>query len=320
MRGVNLAGAEFGEHEINGQSAGQHGSSYIYPIPEFVEGYDTPAELSEAGFNTFRLPFRWERLQPQLGEPLDQAELRRLRKSVDYLNSRGAYVILNPHNYARYRGRVVGDGVKLEAFADFWGRLAAQFERHDGVVFGLMNEPHNMPTEQWVDAANVAIRAIRSAGASNLILVPGNHWSGAHAWYSFSYGISNATALLTIQDPLDFLAFEAHQYINHDASGSTPDCVGPQAAVSRLEPFTTWLRANGKKGLLGEFGGGPSAACRSSVDAMLRHMERNGDVYIGWTAWSAGPWWPQDYFLSLEPNSAGRPQLDVLMRYLPNTS
>lgn len=315
LRGVNLAGAEFGE-----RSGGRHGKDYIYPIPAYVEGYETPANLAADGFNVFRLPFLWERLQPELGEPLDRAELGRLSKAVEYLNGLGAYVVVDPHNYARYGGKVIGDGIEADKFADFWRRLAGEFKDETGVVFGLMNEPNKMPTEDWVEAANVAIEAIREAGAPNLILVPGNHWSGAHAWNSDGYGTPNAEALLAIQDPFGFIAFEAHQYVNPDSSGSTPDCVDPASAARRLLPFTNWLRANDKTGFLGEFGAGPNPNCLAAVDAMLEHIETNADVYIGWTAWAAGPWWPTNYHLSLEPDSVGRPQLDLLSTYLSGSA
>lgn len=310
LRGVNLAGAEFAP-----KSTGRHGKDYIYPVPRYAPGYQTPTHLAEEGFNTFRLPFLWERLQPQLTEPLDRFELGRLKTAVQYLNGLGAYVVVDPHNYARYRGEVIGVGVTAEALGDLWRRLAAEFANENGVIFGLMNEPHTMPTEDWVEAANVAITEIRSTGAANLILVPGNHWTGAHAWAADWYGTANAEALLTIRDPLGFLAFEAHQYINPDSSGSTPDCIAPAAAVKRLVPFTRWLKEHGKIGFLGEFGGGPNENCLAAVDAMLQHVQSNADVYVGWTAWAAGPWWPKTYHLSLEPDSVGRAQLELLSGY-----
>jgi endoglucanase len=59
--GVNLAGAEFGE----GSLPGTYGVNYIYPNNNEV-GY-----FLDRGLNTFRLPFRWERLQPTLSTSLN---------------------------------------------------------------------------------------------------------------------------------------------------------------------------------------------------------------------------------------------------------
>ena len=63
---------------------------------------------------------------------------------------------------------------------------------------------------------NGAIAAIRKAGASNLILVPGNGWTGASSWTQNWYGTTNATAMLNIKDPGNNFAFEAHQYLDAD--------------------------------------------------------------------------------------------------------
>ena len=63
-RGVNLAGAEFNERRIPGTIH----KDYTYPRPGDVDYF------AGKGMNVFRLPFRWERLQPAL-----QGESRRRR-------------------------------------------------------------------------------------------------------------------------------------------------------------------------------------------------------------------------------------------------
>jgi endoglucanase len=55
--GVNLAGAEFGVGNGSVNLPGTYGTHYTYP---------TAAEANYfigKGMNTFRVPFRWERLQ-----------------------------------------------------------------------------------------------------------------------------------------------------------------------------------------------------------------------------------------------------------------
>lgn len=316
-RGVNLAGADF---SLDANGAGSQpcvfGTSYTYPDPAY--GYQTAGDFIGKGMTTFRLPFRWECLQPRLRQPFDAAELTRLRTTVRGLTQKGAKVLLDPHNYARYYTDVIGSGrVSNSDFADFWARLAGEFKNDPNVLFGLINEPHDLPsTEQWVSAANAAIAAIRGVGANNLVLVPGNSWTGAGTWEASFYGTPNATALLAITDPKNNYAFEVHQYLDADASGTSPTCVSATIGSQSMQGFTRWLRAHGKKGFLGEFGGGANATCLSALDDILTHLEKNADVYLGWTYWAAGPWWG-NYFTSLEP-SGGKDamQMGALLPHL----
>src|SRR5687767_15871968 len=87
--GVNLAGAEFGATPTPG-NLGTYGSAYIYPNAAEVDYY------IGKGMDTFRLPFRWERLQPTLNGSFSSAEFSRLNSFVSYATSKGAHVIIEP--------------------------------------------------------------------------------------------------------------------------------------------------------------------------------------------------------------------------------
>lgn len=71
-RGVNLAGAEFGV-----ANPGEYNIDYIYP--EDAEQPPNYRYFIAAGMNTFRIPFRWERIQHAPGWKLDTTELGRLK-------------------------------------------------------------------------------------------------------------------------------------------------------------------------------------------------------------------------------------------------
>jgi endoglucanase len=313
LRGVSLAGAEFGEHTLPGTFM----KEYVYPSPDYVPGYSSPQRFAKQGMNHFRLPFRWERLQPKLSEPFDDAELERLTTTVGFLQGLDARVVLDPHNYGRYRDHVIGsDELPIGHFVDFWQRLAEIYKSDARVIFGLMNEPHDMPSEQWRDAANAAIAGIRAVGAKNLILVPGNGWSGAHSWNQDWYGSSNAQLMLTIEDPADHIAFEVHQYLDSDSSGRSDTCVSEQIGVERLKVFTAWAIEHERRGYLGEFNGGNNDTCRSGVQRMLEHVESTPEVYVGWAYWAAGPWWGE-HPRALEPKQGqAAPQMAWLLRWL----
>lgn len=301
--GVNLAGAEFGT------KPGVHGTNYVYPHSAEVDYF------VDKGANVFRIPFSWERIQPTLGGPLQSQELLRLAAITNAATARGATVILDPHNYGRFNGNTIGSsgGPTDAQFADLWSRLATTFKNDSKVAFGLMNEPHGMPsTEGWVASANAAIAGIRSAGADNLILVPGVRYSGAHSWHASQPGQSaNAVAMLDIVDPADNYAFEVHQYLDSDSSGTHEAVVSATVGAQRLAGFTNWLKTNGKRGFLGEFavpnstiGDDAAQIGDEAIAAMLDHMDANSDVWLGWTWWAAGPWWG-NYMFTIEPTGLG---------------
>lgn len=306
--GVSLAGADFGEDAL----PGVYGVNYIYPNAGEVDYF------AGKGMTIFRLPFRWERLQQSQFAAFDADEQQRMDSVVNYATGQGVYVLLDPHNYARYYGNLIGEStVPVTAFTDFWSRLADHYRQNDHVIFGLMNEPNTMSTELWVSDANAAIQAIRATGATNLILVPGNAWSGAHSWGQNWYGTSNAVAMLNISDPGNNYAFEVHQYLDNDSSGTSDTCVSNTIGSERMAVFTTWLRQNNKRGFLGEFAGGVSTTCLEALDDVLTYLDQNSDVYLGWTYWAAGPWWG-DSPMAIEPiNGIDRPQMAPLSSHLP---
>lgn len=305
-RGVNLAGAEFGS-----AIPGSFGVDYTFATASEVDYFVSK------GMNTFRVGFKWERLQRSAYGAFDAAYLGRLDAIVSHATSKKAHVILNPHNFARYYGSTVGSSaVPKGVFADLWRRLAAKYASNPLVMFNLVNEPHTMPTEQWVSAANAAIAAIRGVGATNKIIVPGNAWTGAHSWTSSWYGTSNAVAMLAIDDPADNILFEVHQYLDAEASGGSDQCVGTKAGRERLAPFVKWLRDTGRRGFVGELAGGDNPTCRAAVSDMLAFMMESADVLDGWLWWAAGPWWG-GYAFALDPiGGKDRPQMALLEPFL----
>lgn len=308
-RGISLSSAEFGEKNL----PGVHGKDYVYPSVASTGYYQA------RGMNLMRLSFRWERLQPRLGQDFDPAELTRLREFVEGSTARGLQVLLNPHNYARWHGHLVGSSeLPHSALADFWRRLALQFKDNPRVLFGLMNEPHGLPTETWADAAQAAIDAIRATGARQVVTLPGNGWTGAWSWHIGTwYGTPNAQVMQRVRDPADRLLIEVHQYFDEDGSGTRPRCVSPTIGVERLQQFTAWLRQHGRRALLAEIGVGHDPVCAQALRGALDHLHAHADVWAGWLWWAGGPWWG-DYFLSLEPAADGRdkPQMALLAPYL----
>ncbi|KAK5662427.1 hypothetical protein OQA88_8338 [Cercophora sp. LCS_1] len=292
--GTNQAGAEFGNKEFPG-TLGKH---YTWP------------DLIGKGFNTFRIAFMMERLVPnKLNGPLDPAYSKSLQDIVQYVTSKGAYAVLDPHNFGRYYEKVITD---VEGFGAWWSTVAKLFATNEKVIWDTNNEYHDVPSDLVLRLNQAAIDAIRKAGAtSQYIWVEGNAWTGAWTWTT----TSGNTNLINLKDPSDKIIYEMHQYLDTDGSGTNANCVSSTIGVERIREATNWLKQNKKKGVIGEVAGGANAQCITALQGMLKYMQDNSDVWTGWVWWAGGPWWA-DYMFSIEPPS-GTAYTKVLPSLLP---
>lgn len=298
--GLNVAGAEFGK------VPGRYTFDYFYPSPAELENY------RRLGFNFIRLPFRWERIQPEPNGKLSGPELERLKMVVGNCKSLGLSIALDLHNYARRKSAADGwktdhllgsPALPADTLQDVWARLAPAFSQYDNVSLGLMNEPYGLAAEQWLDIANRSIAAIRARGAENLIFVPGIAYTGAHSWMT-----SGNTVMSGVVDPGRNFAIEVHQYLDADSSGTTGNTVSPTIGSQRIEKFEYWARKNGLKAFLGEFAAADTEDGLAAMTDMCRRVADNPDVWLGWAAWAAGSKWPKTYHFRLEPDSGNAPQ------------
>jgi aryl-phospho-beta-D-glucosidase BglC (GH1 family) len=309
-RGLSISGAEWGS---------RNGPFGWGPFPT-----QTEADYYKGkGMNILRMDFAWERLQPTLSQALDATELASLKAAVKAGTGNGQTVLLNPHNFARYDGHVIGDPndttVSNSAFADFWARLAVAFMDEPLVQFGLMNEPHDMPTAQWASAAQAAVTAIRATGAGHWITLPGNGYTSAWNWFDNQ----NDQSMPSVNDPLGRMVYEVHQYLDDNGSGAGTECSSTTAGVDRLKAFTAWLKAQKAKAFLAEFAGPNTVTCKAAVQGLLTHLNQNTDVWIGWAWWAGGPWQAggDGYQNSIEPDNlvapvTDKPQMGWLLPYL----
>ncbi len=312
MLGVNLSGGEYGK-----VIGARYGYDYFFPNHTEIDYY------AAKGMDVIRLPFQWERVQPTLNGALDTAEVARIKEVVTYANSKGIAVVLDPHDYG-YRNigetayKIGSAEVSNASFANFWGKMAAAF-KGSNVLYTIMNEPHSQTAAEWNLSNNAAIKAIRDAGATEKILVPGTGWTGAHSWVS---GSNDTEIGIKTVDPLNNYAFDVHQYLDADSSGTSATAVSATIGSERLKAITDWARANDKKLFLGEFGAANNATALAALDDMTNFMDDNADVWIGATYWAGGPGWG-DYMFSIEPtnlktagvNATDRAQMDILEKY-----
>jgi len=316
VMGLNEASGEFGEGTPN--------VNFAYP------GSDRLEWAASLGFGIVRVPFVYRNIQASPRAALDESRMSAIDRIVNTCTATHLICLLDLHNYGLYyrSDTLYGDaspGTRESpnsAFAELWVKIASRYKNNPSVWFGLMSEPHSQTALEWVKTANVAASAIRATGARNKIVFQGSYWDGAWKWQT----TDNHTQMLKAYDPGDNYAFEAHQYLDVDGSGTHPSCV-PGSGAARLRPFTTWLQTYGLHGIVGEVGWGPNADCATEAAALLDSWaaattSTAAGGYIALTYWAAGPWWQDQYMFLAEPRpfptGSAPPQLATLRRYLPH--
>jgi endoglucanase len=328
-RGVNVAGAEFGQTSV----PGTYGRDYTF------NSESTFRYFGEKKLGLIRLPVMWERLQPSLGGPLDPDYLSKLKQDIAWAGAHGGDAIIDIHNFGRYGfnengvlktyviDNVYGGAVKVSSadFADLWRRVSTEFKFEGSVyAYGLMNEPHDMGTADWRAISQAALDAIRANQDDKLVLVPGNSWSSSNRW------VAN-NPLPWIHDPANNFAYEAHQYFDSDESGtyargSYASSYDAQLAMNpgladagriRVQHFIDWGQQYGVRGIVDEYGiPDDDARWNTVLDNFFTALDAAG---MDGACWAAGEWWGS-YALSVQPGAnftQDRPQMPTLLAHAP---
>lgn len=260
---------------------------------------------------------------------LDKINFGNFDKLVQACLDTGAYCMLDLHNFARYDGGIVGQGGPTDdVFAGLWKQLATYYAKNDKIIFGLMNEPHDLDIKLWAKSCQAAVTAIRKAGAtSQIILLPGTNFASAETFVS----TGSAEALAAITNPdgsTDNLLLDLHKYLDINNSGTHAECTTNN--VAGFKTIAEWLRKNKRLGMVSESGASMDQSVRISglkpkdtttvliltwTKCMTKFCEqnefisKNDDVLVGFVGWGAGGF-DSTYVLTLTPTKSGNSWTD----------
>lgn len=307
--GMALGGGEMNENQLPG-ILNEH---YTYPTEEEV------AYFHQKGFKVITIPFRWERIQKNLGSDLDITEIGEIKKVVSWASKRDMKVILSMNNAGRYRkygiDYIVGTySVSRNDFADVWNKLANSFSGYPNIYgYNLMSEPHDMQAFDWFTTAQLAINAIREADRRSPIIISGNNYAAPESWVEFSDQLKN------LKDPQDKIIYNAHCFFDLDFTGKyifsfDQNKVNDSSGINRVMPFVQWLQQYNKKGIIGQFGV-PDTDARW-MPVMAKFLQYLKDNKVNAQYWASGK------RLSGNPVSVyplaqiERPQMSTLQQFL----
>jgi aryl-phospho-beta-D-glucosidase BglC (GH1 family) len=279
-RGINIAGAEYGPSAAPG-NVGRENFEYTW------NNEATYKYFTGKGLDLFRVPIRWERMQPELNGPLDPQYLAGLKRNIAWAKQYGAQIIIDIHNYGayyrvwfdtpnpQYPTRPVPTTAHLN---DLWVKLSNEFKNEPAVyAYDLMNEPAAPLPENgggtagttstawknnWKRISQSCLLAIRKNGDAKLIMIEGDAYAAASNWI----GHNDADAGGWISDPADNYMYSAHCYFDQSASGTYTNtfdaeitAAGTAQAVTdrallRILDFINWCEKHGYRGYIGEYG------------------------------------------------------------------
>jgi hypothetical protein len=219
------------------KGTGVNGWGWVWPR-ETTQDADLIANVWK--FNTIRVSCYIKR-EPQFQTNLD------LNKIVDeFATKRKVVTILETHDWTG----TYPDDADLEFLKNWWVDKANRYKDNTYVWFNIMNEPGNdVLNERWRVAHEEVIKAIRSTGATNIIICDGSTW-GQETGRSGANFVSDAdSAILSYgqqvleADPLRNTAFSVHMYGNWN--------------LATTDKFTDYITKVHNKGLsisIGEYG------------------------------------------------------------------
>lgn len=317
-RGVSLSGGE-----LTKENAAQG---------KFMPFDNDAALFLYKGMNTFRISITWEYFADRKGVVFVRSKyVRELDAVISGLIAKKANVIIDLHNYGRYNADdlsknknnrdYLGDdvirpctrvrpiwcaGVATSSFSELWYAIASRYNA-SGMIYGILNEPHDIFYENLNELYILAYGAIRRAenATRHLILIAGNQRTALSEWFvPNAFGRSNAdnTELLDIlrtrYDP--FFAIDVHQYFDNDFSGNyqigecLPLDIFEQQFDTYWPQFKEWATTNKCAVFIGEFGIPDTPRCRATMNHFLdsvtnfSYLQERDSGVIGWTVWVAG--------------------------------
>jgi len=316
MFGVNIAGGEFDNYS-------------------FLEALNDPEQweyYEEKGMELIRFAFRWKRLQPTLGGPLDSTQLANLQAALDLCEQHDMKLILNCHDYYSWGqdddyGFSVSIGetdhgytVTNAHFRDLWERLAMEFGDHPALyAYGLMNEPQTSDAN-WAATAQEALNGIRTIDTDTWIILAGHSYSKGHNWPD------GHTNLIQVTDPSDKIMYEAHAYFDANSDGWNyqsydAENVSPMTFHIRVASFINWLHATGNRGFIGEFNV-PDDGDPRWMEGLQRFMDQLMASGLSGTYWAGGSHWTENNW-KIHPTDnyqTDRTQMGILEQYGTNAN
>jgi aryl-phospho-beta-D-glucosidase BglC (GH1 family) len=132
----------------------------------------------DAGFNSIRLPVRWE-IDADYNGNLSSSRLAGVKEDINLALAQGFVVIVNAHHHntlndaaANYSSNPSKYNTEKQKFLKMWKKIASEMNSYDDdkIVLEILNEPHGIQMAQVNDLMTSAYQVIRQNAPGKTIM------------------------------------------------------------------------------------------------------------------------------------------------------
>lgn len=249
--------------------------------------------IKQAGFKHVRLPVKWTaHAAKESPFTVDAAFFARVDHLLKQAEANGLQVVLNHHHYSELDAKPKEE---LPRAVAIWKQVAARYkDRGDGLVFELMNEPHEKLNDDgaWTAAIPPLLAAVRETNPTRPIIIGPPYWNGIWALPKFKLP-NDPNLIVTVHyyNPFEFTHQGAH-WVEKSDKWLGKKWIGSEAEVAAVrkefDSAVKWAEEHKRPLYLGEFGAFRKADSESRAKwttTIAREAEKRG---WSWAYWEFG--------------------------------
>ena len=174
-RGINFG------NSWDAEGAGANDGGWSNPIQDGWFGI-----VKSAGFNSIRLPVRWEQDANNNGGSISSARMNAVKADIQLALNQGLVVIVNAHHHntlndaaANYSSNPSKYNSEKQKFLNMWKQIASAMDSYDDskIVLEILNEPHGIQMAQVNDLMTSAYQVIRQNAPGKTIMFESSGYS-----------------------------------------------------------------------------------------------------------------------------------------------
>ena len=226
--------------------------------------------ISDAGFNSIRIPIRWSAHTSQDAPfTIDDEFFDRVDWAIQNALENDLMVIFNIHHYEEI---FINPGEEREKFLSIWRQLAEHYQDQPAeVLFEILNEPHgSLTAELWNQMLPEALDIIRETNPNRTVVIGAAEWGGVPGLLKLQIPAdSNLIVTVHYYEPFQFTHQGAEWVEGADAwLGTTWNGTAQehQAISNHFQQIVDWAEQRNVPVNIGEFG----AYSRADSDSRAR--------------------------------------------------